>query len=76
MASRGGVKVASTAPSSAPRTVAVGSIPAKVAPWASGLAVTTIFSMSSGTAEVSTVIASGEAPLAARCATPGPLGWL
>lgn len=62
MASRGGVKVASTLPSSAFRMVAVGSMPWKVWPAASGLAVTTILSMPAGTAPVSTRIASGAAP--------------
>ena len=56
------MNVARTVPLSASRTVAVGSVPAKVAPGASGLAVTTIFSMPAGTAAVSTVIASGEVP--------------
>ncbi len=74
--SRGGVKVARTLPSSALRTVAVGSVPAKVAPGASRLAVTTTLSMSAGTAAVSTTIASGEAPAPARWLTPGPAGWL
>ncbi|OSY50572.1 hypothetical protein BG846_03740 [Streptomyces fradiae ATCC 10745 = DSM 40063] len=60
--SRGGVKVARTAPVAASRTVAVGSTPWKVRPASSGLAVTTIRSMSAGTAAVSTVIASGDAP--------------
>ncbi len=60
--SRGGVKVASTEPSSALRSVAVGSMPWKVCPAASGLAVTTIFSMPGGTAAVSTMIVSGAAP--------------
>jgi hypothetical protein len=72
----GGVKVAMTPPLSASRTVAVGSVPAKVAPGASGLAVTTIFSMSAGTATVSTVIASGAVPPPDRYVTPGPVGWL
>lgn len=58
----GGVKVASTLPSSALRTVAVGSMPWNVCPAASGLAVTTIFSMPGGTAAVSTTIASGAVP--------------
>ncbi len=62
MPSCGGVKVARTAPVSASRTVAVGSMPWKVWPAASGLAVTTIFSMPGGTAAVSTVIASGAVP--------------
>lgn len=53
------MKVASTELSSALRMVAVGSMPWKVWPAASGLAVTTIFSMPGGTAEVSTTIASG-----------------
>lgn len=56
------MKVASTALSSALRMVAVGSMPWKVWPAASGLAVTTIFSMPGGTAEVSTTIASGALP--------------
>ena len=54
--------MASTLPSSALRTVAVGSMPWKVCPAASGLAVTTIFSMPGGTAAVSTTIASGAVP--------------
>ena len=58
----GGVNVASTEPSSALRMVAVGSMPWKVWPAASGLAVTTIFSMPGGTAVVSTVILSGVVP--------------
>lgn len=64
-----------TLPSSALRTVPVGSVPAKVAPGASGLAVTTIFSMPSGTAAVSTVMVSPP-PAPAECVTPGPPGWL
>ncbi len=56
------MKVARTAPVSASRTVAVGSMPWKVWPAASGLAVTTIFSMPGGTAAVSTVMASGAVP--------------
>ncbi len=62
MPSCGGVKVASTEPSSALRIVAVGSMPWKVWPAASGLAVTTIFSMPAGTAAVSTVTLSGVLP--------------
>ncbi|SCF85258.1 hypothetical protein GA0115280_1162101 [Streptomyces sp. Cmuel-A718b] len=62
----GGVKVAIALPSSALRTVAVGSMPWKVWPAASGLAVTTIFSMPGGTAVVSTTIASGAEPPPAR----------
>ncbi len=58
----GGVKVARTELSSALRMVAVGSMPWKVCPAASGLAVTTIFSMPGGTAAVSTTIASGAVP--------------
>ncbi|CAM5484617.1 hypothetical protein SNARM312S_07966 [Streptomyces narbonensis] len=49
-------------PSSAFRTVAVGSMPWKVWPAASGLAVTTILSMPAGSAPVSTTIASGAVP--------------
>ncbi|PPS83241.1 hypothetical protein BZZ08_04769 [Streptomyces sp. MH60] len=56
------MKVASSELSSALRMVAVGSMPWKVWPAASGLAVTTIFSMPGGTAEVSTTIASGAVP--------------
>ncbi len=55
------MKVASTWPS-APRTVAVGSMPWKDWPAASGLAVTTIFSIWAGTDAVSTTIASGAEP--------------
>lgn len=62
MPSCGGVNVASTEPSSTPLIVAVGSMPWKVWPAASGLAVTTIFSMPGGTAAVSTTIASGAVP--------------
>lgn len=62
MASCGGVNEAITAPPSALRTVAVGSMPWKDCPAASGLAVTTIRSMPGGTAEVSTVTESGAAP--------------
>ncbi len=62
-------------PSSALRTVPVGSVPAKVAPGVSRLAVTTIFSMPSGTAPVSTVMVSPP-PGAAEWVTPGPAGWL
>ncbi len=60
--SRGGVNVASTEPSAALRRVAVGSMPWKVWPAASGLAVTTIFSMPGGTAAVSMPMASGVVP--------------
>lgn len=70
------MKVASTLLSSALRIVAVGSMPWKVWPAASGLAVTTIFSMPGGTADVSTVIASGAVPPPERYVTPGPEGWL
>lgn len=56
------MKVASALPSSALRMVAVGSMPWKLCPAASGLAVTTIFSIPAGTAEVSTTIASGAEP--------------
>lgn len=56
------MNVPSTLLSSALRIVAVGSMPWKVWPAASGLAVTTIFSMPGGTAPVSTVIASGAVP--------------
>lgn len=62
MASCGGVNVAITVPSSAFRMVAVGSMPWKVWPGASGLAVTTILSMPAGRAPVSTWIASGAVP--------------
>ncbi len=62
MPSCGGVKVASTEPVSASRMVAVGPMPWKLWPAASGLAVTTIFSMPDGTAAVSTVILSGVVP--------------
>lgn len=68
----GGVKVASTAFVAASRTVAVGSVPAKVAPL-SRLAVTTTFAMSAGTAPVSTVMESAAPVL---WVTPGALGWL
>lgn len=68
--------MASTEPSSALRSVAVGSMPWKVCPAASGLAVTTIFSIPGGTAAVSTVIASGDVPPPERYVTPGPFGWL
>lgn len=70
------MKVARTEPPSASRTVAVGSMPWKVWPAASGLAVTTIFSISGGTAAVSTVIASGAEPPPDVYVTPGPAGWL
>ncbi len=70
------MKVARTAPVSASRTVAVGSMPAKVTPDSSGLAVTTILVIAAGTARVSMVIASAEPPLAGRCVTPGPFGAL
>lgn len=73
MPSRGGVKVAMTPPVAASRTVAVGSVPAKEAPGASRLAVTTILCTSAGTEPVSTVIVSA-APL--LCLTPGAAGWL
>jgi hypothetical protein len=56
------VKVEITEPFAASRIVAVGSMPWKVWPAASGLAVTTIFSIPGGTAEVSTVIESGVVP--------------
>lgn len=68
--------MAITAPPSALRTVAVGSMPWKVCPAASGLAVTTIRSMPGGSAPVSTVIESGAAPPPDRYVTPGPEGWL
>ncbi len=58
----GGVKVARGLPSSALRIVAVGSMPWKVWPAASGLAVTTILSTPAGRAPVSTRIASGAVP--------------
>lgn len=54
--------MAITAPPTASRIVAVGSMPWKVCPAASGLAVTTIRSMPGGTASVSTVIESGVDP--------------
>ncbi len=76
MPSCGGVKVARAEPPSASRIVAVGSMPWNVWPAASGLAVTTIFSMSGGTEPVSTVIASGAAPPPDVYVTPGPAGWL
>ncbi len=66
--------MATTAPLTASRTVAVGSVPAKVAPGASRLAVTTTFWTSAGTAAVSTVIVSAS-PVPAWV-TPGPEGWL
>ena len=69
------MKVAITEPSSAPRTVAVGVVPAKAAP-PSMLAVTTIFSIPAGTAPVSTAIESGAEPPPERWVTPGPCGWL
>ncbi len=53
--------MARTEPSSSPRTVAVGVVPAN-APPPSMLAVTTILSIPAGTAEVSTSIASGALP--------------
>jgi hypothetical protein len=56
------VNEARTVLSAALRMVAVGSMPWKVWPAASGLAVTTIFSMPGGTAAVSTVIESGAVP--------------
>ncbi len=70
------MKVARTEPPSASRSVAVGSMPWKVWPAASGLAVTTIFSMAGGTAAVSTVTESGAVPPPERYVTPGPDGWL
>ena len=70
------MKEASTELSSALRIVAVGSTPWKVWPAASGLAVTTIFSMPGGTAVVSTVIESGLVPPPERYVTPWPVGWL
>ncbi len=65
-----------TLPSAALRTVPVGSVPAKVAPGASRLAVTTIFSMPAGTAAVSTVIVSPAPDAPDVWVTPGPAGWL
>ncbi len=66
----------STSPVAASRTVAVGSMPAKVAPASSGLAVTTILLIPAGTAAVSTMMASGLPAAAGRWVTPGPLGAL
>ncbi len=54
--------MAITAPVSAWRTVAVGSMPWNVCPAASGLAVTTMRSMPGGRAPVSTVMESGAVP--------------
>lgn len=62
MPSWGGVKVEITDPLTASRTVAVGSMPWKVCPAASGLAVMTIRSIPAGTEPVSTVIESGAVP--------------
>jgi hypothetical protein len=56
------VNVPRTLLSSALRRVAVGSTPWKVWPAASGLAVTTIFSMPGGTEAVSMVIEPGFGP--------------
>lgn len=70
------MKVTSTSPVAVSRTVAVGSMPAKVAPASSGLAVTTILVMPAGTAVVSMVMASGVPPEAGRWVTPGPSGAL
>lgn len=66
--------MATTEPS-LPRTVAVGVVPAKTPP-PSMLAVTTILSISAGTAAVSTSIESGAERPPEWWVTPGPSGWL